>query len=57
MTEISVGFTIVVPGSLDPDMHFGLEVKWLTQEMQNGWTMNIKQNVMSRTRIVSVGHF
>ena len=29
MTEISVGFTIVIPGSLDPDMHFGLEVKWL----------------------------
>ena len=30
MTEISVGFTLVTPGSLDPDMHFGLEVKWLT---------------------------
>ena len=29
MTEISVGFTIVIPGSLDPDMHFGLEVNWL----------------------------
>ena len=29
MTGISVGFTIVIPGSLDPDMHFGLEVKWL----------------------------
>ena len=29
MTEISVVFTIVIPGSLDPDMHFGLEVKWL----------------------------
>ena len=28
MTEISVGFTIVTPGSLDPGMHFGLEVKW-----------------------------
>ena len=27
--EISVGFTIVTPGSLDPGMHFGLEVKWL----------------------------
>ena len=32
MTEISVGFTIVIPGSLDPDMHFGLEVKWLTRD-------------------------
>ena len=29
MTEISVGFTIVTTGSLDPCMHFGLEVKWL----------------------------
>ena len=29
MTEISVGFTIVTPGSLNPGMHFGLEVKWL----------------------------
>ena len=29
MTEISVGFTIVTPGSLDPGMHSGLEVKWL----------------------------
>ena len=29
MTGISVGFTIVTPGSLDPDMHFDLEVKWL----------------------------
>ena len=29
MTEISVGFTIVIPGSLDPGMHFGLEVKRL----------------------------
>ena len=27
MTEISVGLTIVIPGSLDPGMHFGLEVK------------------------------
>ena len=26
--EISVGFTIVTPGSLDPGMHFSLEVKW-----------------------------
>ena len=25
---------------------------YLTQEMQNDWTMNIKQNVMSRTRII-----
>ena len=24
---------------------------YLTQEMQNDWTMNIKQNVMSHTRI------
>ena len=30
MTEISVGFTIVKPGSLDPGMYFDLEVKWLT---------------------------
>ena len=29
MTEIPVGFTIVTPGSLDPGMHSGLEVKWL----------------------------
>ena len=29
MTEISVGFTIVIPGSVDPGMHFGLEVKRL----------------------------
>ena len=29
MTEISVGFTIATPGSLDPGMHFDLEVKWL----------------------------
>ena len=29
MKEIPVGFTIVTPGSLDPGMHFGLEVKWL----------------------------
>ena len=24
---------------------------YLTQEMQNDWTMNLKQNVMSHTRI------
>ena len=37
---------------------------YLTQEMQNDWTMNIKQNVMSHTRITNdkfhttpVGHF
>ena len=29
MTGISVGFTIVTPGSMDPAMYFGLEVKWL----------------------------
>ena len=29
MTEIPVGFTIVTPGSMDPGMHFGLEVKGL----------------------------
>ena len=29
MTEIPVGFTIVIPGSMDPGMHFGLEVKRL----------------------------
>ena len=29
MTEIPVGFAIVTSGSLDPGMHFGLEVKWL----------------------------
>ena len=29
MTRISVRFTIVTPGSLDPGMHFGLEVKCL----------------------------
>ena len=32
MTEISVGFAIVTPGSLDPGMHFGLEVKWLIKK-------------------------
>ena len=26
---------------------------YLTEEMQNDWTMNIKQNVMSRTRITN----
>ena len=30
MTEISVGFTIVIPGTVDPHMHFGLEVKRLS---------------------------
>ena len=28
--EIAVGLTIVIPGSVDPGMHFGLEVKRLT---------------------------
>ena len=39
MTEISVGFTIVIPGSVDPGMHFGLEVKRLnncTAALQEG---------------------
>ena len=26
---------------------------YLTQEMQNGWTMNLKQNVMSHIRITN----
>ena len=31
--------------------HFEFCNIYLTQEMQNDWTMNIKQNVMSHTRI------
>ena len=31
--------------------HFAFCIIYLTQEMQNDWTMNIKQNVMSHTRI------
>ena len=31
--------------------HFDFCNIYLTQEMQNDWTMNIKQNVMSHTRI------
>ena len=31
--------------------HFEFYIIYLTQEMQNDWTMNIKQNVMSHTRI------
>ena len=31
--------------------HFKFGNIYLTQEMQNDWTMNIKQNVMSHTRI------
>ena len=31
ITEISVRSTIVTPGSLDPGMHFGVEVKWLNR--------------------------
>ena len=31
--------------------HFEFCNIYLTQEMQNNWTMNIKQNVMSHTRI------
>ena len=31
--------------------HFEFCNIYSTQEMQNDWTMNIKQNVMSRTRI------
>ena len=31
--------------------HFEFGNIYLTQEMQNDWTMNIKQNVMSHTRI------
>ena len=49
--------------------HFEFCNIYLTQEMQNDWTMNIKQNVMSHTRIThdkfhtknpkwpQVGHF
>ena len=29
--ENFVAFTLVTPGSLDPGMHFGLEVKWLIE--------------------------
>ena len=31
--------------------HFEFYNIYLTQKMQNDWTMNIKQNVMSHTRI------
>ena len=31
--------------------HFEFGNIYLTQEMQNYWTMNIKQNVLSHTRI------
>ena len=48
--------------------HFEFCNIYLTQEMQNDWTMNIKQNLMSHTRIthdrfytkkskMTVGHF
>ena len=45
MTEISVGFTIVTPGSLDPGMHFGLEVKWLTNKstLENKPLLNLSE--------------
>ena len=33
MTEISVGFTIVIPRSVDPGMHFSLEVKRLSASL------------------------
>ena len=34
-------------------MHFEFGNIYLTQEMQNDWTMNIKQNVMSHTKIIN----
>ena len=34
-------------------MHYEFGNIYLTQEMQNDWTMNIKQNVMSHTRIIN----
>ena len=34
--------------------HFEFCNIYLTQEMQNDWTMNIKQNVMSHTSITHV---
>ena len=37
MTEISIRFTIVTRGSLDPGMHFGLEVK----RLRSGWHENV----------------
>ena len=42
MTEISIEFTIVTPGSLDPDMHLGLEVKWLIFMVPVSFTSNMK---------------
>ena len=33
--------------------HFEFCNIYLTQEMQNDWTMNIKQNVMSNTRLTN----
>ena len=36
MKEISVEFTIVTPGSLDPGMHFGVEVKALNNIIPKG---------------------
>ena len=35
--------------------HFEFCNFYLAQEMQNDWTMNIKQNVMSHTRIILNG--
>ena len=49
MTEISVGFTIVIPGSVDPGMHFGLEVKRLicsiNQPNHCYWEWNVCLNI------------
>ena len=44
MTEIPVGITIVTPGSLDPGMHFGLEVEWL------------KKLTLSSSKWPNIGH-
>ena len=38
-------------GRLAAILNFVIGPIYLTQEMQNDWTMNIKQNLMSHTRI------
>ena len=50
MMEIPVEFTIVTLGSLDPGMHFGLEVKWLKVKYALNhtdiyWDLNFSNNI------------
>ena len=48
MTRLTFGINFFQNGCLAAILNF---VIYLAQEMQNDWTMNIKQNVMSHTRI------